>query len=145
MGHLEGEDGIVPIHHATLESIRTTKSHRRQLPNVEPERPPPAKGEPPAEPSARRGHALDFAPVNTKIVVLLVANNKRQAAMSGPDGHIMLPDGDDAHKLPVGAKITKTGEHTYRSEQLDAVDERTQTVHDTAIEAIAAFTQHFHG
>lgn len=96
-------------------------------------------GEPPTEPSKRRGHALDFAPVHSKIVV-----TTEGAVFATPNGVSFLPKTDSAAKLPVGARIEKIAADQYRSQQLNATLARPATVHATAIEAIAAFVEHFH-
>jgi hypothetical protein len=84
-------------------------------------------------------HALDSAPVNSKIVVV-----EQGAVLATPsDGPVLLPKTDRAHKLPEGAKITKT--HAgFRAEQLSAVIDRPVMLYATAGEAIDGFLAHFH-
>lgn len=84
-------------------------------------------------------HALDDAPINSKIVKL-----KEGAILGGPSGNRLLPSGDPAHGLPVGAKIFKLAEGRYIAEQLDAVEYHPEFETDSASSAIAQFIAHFH-
>lgn len=100
---------------------------------------PPIQGKAPDEPPARRGHALDFAPVHSKLV-----KTDQGCVLAVPEGARVLPPEDVANALPVGAKIFKAAEGQYVSEQLSPDVDRPKTIHATAIEAIAAFAAYFH-
>lgn len=99
----------------------------------------PIQGNPPDEPPKRRGHALDFAPVHSKLV-----KTDQGCVLAIPEGARILPPEDIANALPVGAKIFKAAEGRYVSEQLSPDVDRPPTVHATAIEAISAFLAYFH-
>ena len=86
----------------------------------------------------KAGHALDLAPVNSKIVV-----TEHGAVLAAPDGLSLLAKSDPASKLPRGAKILKVAEARYVSTQLDAAL-HPDTTHATATDAIAAFFDDFH-
>lgn len=100
---------------------------------------PPIPGKSPDAPPARRGHALDFAPVHSKLV-----KTDQGCVLAIPEGARILPPEDVAHQLPVGAKIFKAAEGRYVSEQLSPDVDRPTTIHPTAIDAIAAFSAYFH-
>lgn len=85
-------------------------------------------------------HALDSAPVNSKIVVV----EGDGAILATPDFHTRLPDGDPAHKLPVGARIVKRAEGIYQSIQLSPAEDHPLLVTASARDAIAQFVPHFH-
>lgn len=97
--------------------------------------------EPPAAPEIPAGelHALDLAPLNSKIVV-----TEDGALLAGSNGVSLLPKHDPASKLPRGARIQKLGTDRFVAVQLSA----TVTVADlettTAAEAIRRFLPHFH-
>jgi hypothetical protein len=84
-------------------------------------------------------HALDSAPVNSKIVVVDTG-----AIMATPDFEIRLPDGDPAHALPIGARIIKRADGIYQSVQLSPAEDRPLLITATAADAIARFVVHFH-
>lgn len=85
-------------------------------------------------------HALDLAPVNSKIVV-----TEDGAVFVTPAEVRTLPKDDPASKLPSGARILKLGEGSYRSVQLSPADDRPALLTASAHEAIAGFVAHFHG
>lgn len=90
-------------------------------------------------------HALDLAPINSKIVVVKREGESGMiAVLATPDGAHPLPKGDPAHRLPDGARIRKIAEGSFIAEQLSpAVDHpRLETV--TASDAIGRFVDHFH-
>ena len=84
-------------------------------------------------------HALDAAPVNSKLV-----KTDEGAFLATPDSVTRLPDGDPAHKLPEGAKILKRAADAYWSIQLSPAEDRPVLVTTTAMDAIAQFIPHFH-
>lgn len=88
-------------------------------------------------------HALASAPVNSKIVVVLLGG-KSHAVLATPDGAHELPVGDPAHRLPEGARIRKLEEGRYVSEQLSPVEDHPPLVTTTVEEAISGFIPHFH-
>lgn len=147
MPEIEGAEAVavvpvVPIHHPPAESPRKRRGRPpKHTRNVEPEAPPRAAvpGTPPLEPPKRRGHALDFAPLHSKIV----KTDRGAVIVQPPDVPRLLPPGDLAHGLPVGAKIEKTAADAYRSTQLDDQIGAPPTVHTSAIDAITAFEAHF--
>lgn len=89
-------------------------------------------------------HALDSAPLNSKIVVVLIAG-KSHAVLATHEGAKELPAGDIAHRLPEGARIFKQAEDQYRAEQLSPTVDHPPLVCTTAGECIARFVGHFHG
>lgn len=116
------------------------------------------------------GHALDLAPVHSKVVVVMV-DGRPKAVIDTTTGHpTPLPDGDVAHKLPEGAKILKTtvAAHLrnlasdpneryhaqnalqgwvgdlFVGEQLSAQEWHHPLYRHTGTEAIADFVAHFH-
>lgn len=119
----------------------------------------PIASETPTVPTPR--HALDDAPVNSKVI-----NTGKQAWIATPDDPTqpedtieamydrgfaprnptkLLPPGDLAHKLPNGAKITKTGPESYVAVQLDHTIGVAPLTTTTAMDAILQFVPHFHG
>ena len=85
-----------------------------------------------------RLHALDRSPVNSKIVVI-----DEGAMLATGEGVTLLPSDDPASTLPHGARIQKTAEGEYVSNQLG--DNAPAWVTTTATDAIAGFLAHFHG
>ena len=83
-------------------------------------------------------HALDMAPVNSKIVVV-----ETGAVLARPDAVTLLPKSDPASTLPVGAKILKTPTG-YVSEQLSPTVDHPLLLTASAAEAITMFVGHFH-
>jgi hypothetical protein len=63
-------------------------------------------------------HALDDAPVNSKIVVIRM-NGKRIAVLAMPHGEPALPDDDIAARFPEGTKVYKVADGDYRSNMPD--------------------------
>lgn len=88
-------------------------------------------------------HLLDSAPVNSKIVVVLI-DSKSHAVLGTPDGAKELPAGDPAHRLPEGARIRKLGEREFLAEQLNASEDHAPITRESAGRAIADFIPHFH-
>lgn len=88
-------------------------------------------------------HALDSAPVNSKIVVVLL-DGKSHAVLAGPDGAKELPKGDPAHRLPEGARIRKIGEREFLAEQMSPAEDHAPITRETTMRAIADFIPHFH-
>lgn len=89
-------------------------------------------------------HALDLAPDNSKIVVVLL-DGKSHAVIAGPEGAKELPVGDIAHRLPEGARIQKLPDRQgFRATQLSAVEDHPDRTYATAGAAIAGFLEHFH-
>lgn len=84
-------------------------------------------------------HALDSSPVNSKIVV-----TDAGPILATPDFETLLPKGDPAHRLPVGARIIKRAEGIFQSIQLSPAIDHPVLVTATAIAAIAQFVPHFH-
>lgn len=83
-------------------------------------------------------HALDLAPVNSKIVV-----TEEGAMLATPQGVTVLDDADTASRLPDGARIRKTADG-YIADQIG--DNATPAlVTTTADDAIDRFRFHFHG
>lgn len=109
-------------------------------PPIEAPAAPPEPEQPPAPPP---GHALDLAPVNSKIVVTVEG-----AFLAGPDGPVALEKTDPANRLPVGAKIIKTrdgfGIVAYVSTQLSPVQHSEPGVYPSTLQAIKAFVEHHH-
>lgn len=103
--------------------------------------PPP---EPPSIPPNTL-HALDHAPKNSKIVVILnQETHKPEAMLATPDGVTRLPDFDPAHKLPEGARIQKIGDGRFVATQLSATVIVPDLETPTAALAIVQFIPHFH-
>jgi hypothetical protein len=105
--------------------------------------------EPEPEPASplRRGeivtgvfHPLDLADINSKIVM-----TDQGAVLGTPQGATLLPMGDPAHLLPVGARIRKLAEDKFVGEQLSPAKERPVLECISALEAIEKFVPHFHG
>lgn len=97
----------------------------------------------PPQPAPR--HALDDAPINSKIVVVKLHGNTGNAAvLATPDGAHQLPEGDPAHLLPDGARIRKVADDVFIAEQLSPVEDRPRLETASAGEAIARFIDHFH-
>lgn len=72
------------------------------------------------DPTPVEPHALDTAPENSKIVVITVTLKKgerpvRRGVLATPDGEHLLPEGDLAHLLPVGAKVFRAGAADFRA------------------------------
>jgi hypothetical protein len=88
-------------------------------------------------------HAIDLAPINSKIVVILEQNVPR-AMIATPSGVETLPEGDIAHKLPAGARIQKLAADRFEAMQLGATVVQPLLVTASGTEAIAAFIGHFH-
>jgi hypothetical protein len=88
-------------------------------------------------------HALDSAPINAKIVVVLL-DGKSHAVLAGPAGAKELPVGDVAHRLPEGARIRKIGEREFMAEQMNATEDHAPITRESAGRAIADFVAHFH-
>lgn len=88
--------------------------------------------------------ALDGAPINSKVVVVL-ADGKRKPILMGPRGESVLAINDVAWTLPVGAKISKDGESKFTARQLDHNRDMKPLVCPTARDAISQFHHHFHG
>lgn len=112
---------------------------------------------PQPEPAAATGpafdpmaaHALDDAPVNSKIVVVKdPVTGANTAVLATPGGVITLPEGDPAHRLPEGARIAKIphkdGGFRYQGTQLSAVMDYPPLYDESAAAMIARFTGHFH-
>lgn len=116
------------------------------------------------------GHALDFAPVHSKVVVVMV-DGRPKAVIDTTTGHPEpLPIGDVAHGLPEGAKILKTtvaahlrnlatdpkerahaqnalqgwAGDLFVGEQLSAQEWHHPLYRHSATESIADFVGHFH-
>lgn len=90
-------------------------------------------------------HALENAPVNSKIVVVLGNEGKTIAFLATPDGVHALPPGDPAHSLPDGARIQKRAEGLFRAEQLSPAVDHEPKDFVTVRDAIVGFVAHFHG
>lgn len=90
-----------------------------------------------------QSHALDAAPINSKIMVVLLAG-KSHAVLGTPDGAKELPPGDPAHRLPEGARIRKLAEREYLAEQVSPVEDHPPITRTSASRAIADFVPHFH-
>lgn len=88
-------------------------------------------------------HALDNAPVNSKVVVVS-QEDKPMAVISSPVGVHVLPTSDPANRLPVGARIFKKADDRYEAEQLNPAEDHPLLVGTTASEVIAGFIPHFH-
>jgi hypothetical protein len=87
-------------------------------------------------------HPLEFAPVNSKIVVTTDG-----AFLGGPDPTVELSKTDPANRLPVGAKIVKivTDEGVgYLSTQLSPTIPSEPRLYKSALEAIRSFTEDHH-
>lgn len=142
----QGADAVfdpptISIHTPPVTPIRRGRGRpRKERPNIEPETSKATVPGIPPESTTRRAHALDFAPVGSKIVV-----TNAGAVLATPDQSPFLPDGDEAHKLPVGARIAKVAEGKFQSEQLNPSVDHASTIHASAVEAIGAFTAYFHG
>ena len=89
-------------------------------------------------------HALEAAPVNSKIVVVKESDAEKTAWMGTPDGAFPLPRGDVAHKLPIGAVIRKTADDRYEATQLGDQTGAKPLVSTSALAAIDGFLAHFH-
>ncbi len=90
--------------------------------------------------SAASNHALDRAPVNSKIV-----GTDRGTALATPDGVTLLPKSDVAGMLPAGARIQKLGPTRFVATQLDPAIPYPEQEYATATAAILDFLPHFHG
>lgn len=89
-------------------------------------------------------HALDSAPINSKIVVVREAG-VTSIILALPSGEQVLLGGDDiAIQLPVGAKIQKTADGEFLASQLGGNEAHPALVTGTAHEAITGFVPHFH-
>lgn len=88
-------------------------------------------------------HALDSAPLNSKIVVVLL-DGKSHAVLAGPDGAKELPKGDPAHRLPEGARIRKVAEREFLAEQMSPAEDHAPITRESTQRAIADFIPHFH-
>lgn len=88
-------------------------------------------------------HALDTAPPNSKVVVVLL-DSTRKAVLATPDGVEPLSPDDPASKLPEGAVIQKVAEGKFISIQLNPSVDYPPLGTETAGEAIAAFVPYFH-
>lgn len=89
-------------------------------------------------------HALDIAPINSKIVVVRDEGG-RVPILAMPSGEQIILGGDDpAVKLPAGAKIQKTAEGEFLASQLGGSDVTASRVSATAYDAITGFLAHFH-
>lgn len=89
-------------------------------------------------------HALDSAPENSKIVVVLL-DGKSHAVLAGPSGAKELPKDDVAHRLPEGARILKlTDGQGYEATQMSPTVDFPPLRTASAGEAIAQFIAHFH-
>lgn len=86
---------------------------------------------PPADPLPR--HALDDAPVNSKIIVLKKPDS---AILATPEKTARLPDGDPAHRLPEGVKIFKRSECLYDVSQIAITGDKVLFTADSALSAI---------
>lgn len=130
----------VPIHGAPPPPRKKRRAPKDRG-NVVPDSPPktPTIGKAPEIAPLRRGHALDFAPVHSKLV-----KTDQGCVLAIPEGARILPPEDIAQALPVGARIFKKAEGQYVSEQLSPDVDRPPTVHPTAVEAIGAFMAYFH-
>lgn len=107
--------------------------------------PPILEPQPAPEPTVPEGpayepHALDLAPVNSKIVVVR-DSGRTFALLATPDGVSELPEGDPAHLLFEGARIQKLGESLFRSQP---VSSETAVDSPTAHEALSTFMRHFY-
>jgi hypothetical protein len=98
---------------------------------------------PPSEP-APEVHALESAPVNSKLVVVEDGQKHRKAVLATPSGAEFLPEGDPAHALPLGARIHKAADGKYVATQLSPALDFPDATFATASEAIAGFIPHFH-
>lgn len=127
----------VPIHNAPKDSPR--KRRRQNAKAGPPPQLAPVEGKKLDHPTTRRAHAMDFAPVHSK----LVKTSEGAVMVTPADTGKYLPKGDIAHGLPTGAKIEKIAAESYRSSQLDAQFDIPPTLHTTAIEAIEMFAAHF--
>lgn len=102
---------------------------------------------PPVDPLAP--HALDAAPMNSKIVVVKDPESGANVAMlATPDGAKPLPPGDVAHRLPEGARIAKLPHRgdgvRYQGTQLSAVLDFPPLYDTSAAAMISRFVGHFH-
>jgi hypothetical protein len=94
-----------------------------------------------SQPSGLPDHALDTAPVNSKIVVTTRPEGPgRIAVMATPDGARLLPEGDAAHRLPIGTKVFKLDDGRFCVKLPAGFEAYAQTVFTCgqAAEAIAA-------
>lgn len=90
-------------------------------------------------------HALDAAPVNSKIVVVRQEGAaKPVAVLAGPDGHRTLDADDPASKLPEGAVIRKIADGKFQALQLSPAIDYPILTTTTATDAIAQFVPYFH-
>lgn len=105
---------------------------------------PPRVIAPPLPVPAERPCALDGAPVNSKIVVVLKDGKKFPVLMT-PAGEKPLAADDVAWTLPADARVRKDGESEYVADQLNHNRPVPSLVCGTARAAIAQFHQHFHG
>lgn len=129
---LEGDD-LTPEPTGVRGAVATVTSFMRKMTGQADEEPAPTA------PSAFEAHALDEAPVNSKIV-----RTRESAVLATPERVVDLPKTDPASRLPEGARIAKRSEHRYEAEQLNAGVTLPMLVTTTAAEAIAGFVQHFH-
>lgn len=118
---VEGDD-LSPAPSAPLGEVAPTQ---------EVEAPPPVQLE--------SSHALDAAPINSKIVV-----TEDGAVLALPDDFKVLPPSDIASALPRGARIRKDGHRTYVATQLNATVSYPERTYGSASEAIQDFVVHFH-
>lgn len=85
------------------------------------------------------GHALDNAPINSKLV-----GTDHGTAFATPDRVVLLPKTDLAGRLPAGARIQKRGEGQFVATQLDPAIAYPDVTYPTASAAITDFIPHFH-
>lgn len=87
--------------------------------------------------------ALDESPVNSKVVVVQLADGKA-AVLQTPNGIQVLDPLDIARKLPLGAKISRTGPETFVASMLpdEGVPPKT---YPTARLAMTNYVADFHG
>lgn len=93
--------------------------------------------------SVVRPCALDSAPVNSKIVVVIVAG-KRVPVLMTPDGEKAVTVDDLSYMLPEGARIRKVKENLFVATQLSPAEDHLDLKTVTAREAILEFNFHFH-
>lgn len=84
-------------------------------------------------------HALDVAPIGSKVVV-----TDEGAVLATSFSVGKLPKTDPANKLPPGAKITKRAEQVFDSWQLSPAEDYPLQTYATAAEAIKNFVNDFH-
>lgn len=123
-----------------LKSIREVEAPVVEAVEAPPQTPPKAPPkEPPLPPCA-----LEGAPNNSKIVVVL-NNGKKTPILATPQGVYIPVENDVAWTLTTGAKITKVSEDKYIAIQLDH-NRAVEPLEGSSVrDVIQRFHKHFHG